>query len=965
MKQLARLVAVLLMWGYASIVEAAEDTPVLTLDTGGHMAIVTGLAFTPDGTQLISVSHDKMIRVWDWRADKTVRTIRGQSSLGEEGKIYAIALSSNGQWLAVGGFFAPNGTSGPGVGAIRLYDFVTGEVKQLLEGHDNTVVALAFSPDGRRLASGSSDDSAIIWDVKTGLILHKLSGHESQVNDVAFSGDGTLVATASRDSTLKLWTADGKWLSTLKGHTKTVMAVAFSPADQSVVSTGWDDTLKFWDRNTGRLMRSMELECGWGLSYTPNGRFVVCSEGSVIDTSTYKKTIEHGPSSGRKAVISPDGRLAATINHEKDAVLVWEIETGRSVAELESTGRDIEVLGFSEDGCDLAWGHTQKPRAKTNDRGDVALEISLPCEGKTISTPRQISRPVGAYTTPVTKHGDIELELAGPNAGNMYLLHVKQGSKNIATLDARDRGFRHQVYTLTPDGKTVLSGGANGELHAYEIESGKVARFTGHTGYVWALAVSPDGKLAASGAADKTINIWNAKTGELIVTYFCGSDGEWVMWTPQGYYVSSPNGDTIVGWQINKGSDQTANYIAANQLRTHFYRPDIVERALILASATAAVAQARDADFSLSDLLKRRPPSFDIISPEHGSHANATPIEFRLKLEANPDAIETIEVLVNGRQTTTPTLRNATARLAALGVPERRIEVPLEQGENKIRIVARNQVGQTVRDFILFHDKPGILDARGTLYVLAIGVNKYPHLPPICGDGKQNCDLRYAGKDARAFRDVLVKQVGPLHKETKTLLLAQDGDKPPTRANIEDALGEMLGKAGPEDTTVLFIAGHGVNDGPNSDYLFLPEDAQPTVNGWRKSTVLPWILLQSALHNTQGRRLMFADTCHSGGAYNARLVNDAANANIIVFSATDTQTLSWEFENLAHGAFTYALIHGLEGKARRSDGSVTVLGLGEFVSEEVSNLTKDKQQPTFHISGAKNFRLVNSESPRQ
>ena len=110
---------------------------------------------------------------------------------------------------------------------------------------------------------------------------------------------------------------------------------------------------------------------------------------------------------------------------------------------------------------------------------------------------------------------------------------------------------------------------------------------------------------------------------------------------------------------------------------------------------------------------------------------------------------------------------------------------------------------------------------------------------------------------------------------------------------------------------------------------------------------------------------MFADTCHSGGAYNARLVNDAANANIIVFSATDTQTLSWEFENLAHGAFTYALIHGLEGKARRSDGSVTVLGLGEFVSEEVSNLTKDKQQPTFHISGAKNFRLVNSESPRQ
>jgi WD40 repeat protein len=81
----ARLAIFLLMFG-ASSARAAEDAPTLTLDTGGHMAIVTGIAFTPDGTQLISVSHDKMIRVWDWRADKTVRTIRGQSSFGEEGR---------------------------------------------------------------------------------------------------------------------------------------------------------------------------------------------------------------------------------------------------------------------------------------------------------------------------------------------------------------------------------------------------------------------------------------------------------------------------------------------------------------------------------------------------------------------------------------------------------------------------------------------------------------------------------------------------------------------------------------------------------------------------------------------------------------------------------------------------------------------------------------------------------------
>jgi WD40 repeat protein len=949
---------VLLICGCASVVAAAEDTPILTLDTGGHMATVAALAFTPDGTQVISAGHDKVIRVWDWRADEAVRMIRGQSGPGLEGMIYAIALSPNGRWLAVGGFLGPQEKDVP-IGAIRLYDFASGQLKQLLNGHDNAVFALAFSPDGKRLISGSGDNSAIIWEVESGRILHQLSGHQSSVVGVAFNGNGALVATASRDRTLKLWSADGELRSTLEGHTRIVNGVAFSPADQSVVSASWDHTVKFWDIETGQLKRSIDRDCGEGLSYTPDGRFVVCSEGAVIDTRTYEEKINHAPSTGRKAVISPDGRLAATVNEQSHAVLIWEIETGRTVATLDSTGNSIWALGFSPDGCDLAWGHTTKTPLQVNDMGDVDLEISIPCTAeRPISAPRRISRQVGAYTKPVTKHGDIELELAGPNAGNMNLLHAKRGSMNIATLDARTRGFRHQVYTFTPDGKTVLSGGANGQLHAYEIESGKVARFDGHTGYVYALAVSPDGKLAASGATDKTINIWNTNTGELIVTFFYGSDGEWVMWTPQGYYTSSPNGDTMIGWQINKGSDQAADYVTANQLRTHFYRPDIVQRAIFLASATTAVAQARSADLSLSDLLKRRPPAFDIISPQHGAHASATPVELQLKLELNDDPIQAIEVLVNGRQATTPTLRNATARLASLGVLERRIEVPLEQGENNIRIVARNQVGQTSRDFILFHDRPGILDARGRLYVLAIGVDKYPHLPAICGDGRQNCDLRYAAEDARAFRDVLVKQMGPLHKEVRTLLLSQNGDKPPTRANIEDALGEMLGKAGPEDTTVLFIAGHGVNDGLNSDYLFLPQDAQPTSNGWRKSTVMPWVLLQNALHNTQGRRLMFADTCHSGGAYNARLVNDAASANIIVFSATDTQTVSWEFEHLGHGAFTYALIQGLEGKARRNDGSVTLLRLGEFVSEEVASLTKDKQQPTFHMSGAKNFTLA-------
>ena len=82
---------------------AAEERPVLQLDTGGHMAMIQGIAFTPDGRQLVSASDDKTIRVWDLASGKTVRTIRGESAPGPAGKVYAMALSPDGKWLAAGG----------------------------------------------------------------------------------------------------------------------------------------------------------------------------------------------------------------------------------------------------------------------------------------------------------------------------------------------------------------------------------------------------------------------------------------------------------------------------------------------------------------------------------------------------------------------------------------------------------------------------------------------------------------------------------------------------------------------------------------------------------------------------------------------------------------------------------------------------------------------------------------------
>jgi WD40 repeat protein len=188
------------IWPGIAVVRA-EEKPVLMLDTGGHQALIRGIIFTPDGKYLISAGDDKVVRVWDWRASKTMRTIRGQVGPGNDGKIYAMALSPDGRWLAVGGWMKVPGESGH---HIRLYDFASGELKGLLKGHTNVILSLAFSPDGKRLISGSYDDTAILWDVESHALLHRLEGHRAEIYTVGFTPDGERAVTGCYDHAMRL-----------------------------------------------------------------------------------------------------------------------------------------------------------------------------------------------------------------------------------------------------------------------------------------------------------------------------------------------------------------------------------------------------------------------------------------------------------------------------------------------------------------------------------------------------------------------------------------------------------------------------------------------------------------------------------------------------------------------------------------------------------------------------------------
>ena len=180
----------------------------------------------------------------------------------------------------------------------------------------------------------------------------------------------------------------------------------------------------------------------------------------------------------------------------------------------------------------------------------------------------------------------------------------------------------------------------------------------------------------------------------------------------------------------------------------------------------------------------------------------------------------------------------------------------------------------------------------------------------------------------------------------------------PTAAGITQNLTRFLAPTKPQDTVILFLAGHGVNIGER--YYFLPRTAKSKPDqSLDVDTLVSWQILQNAMQSARGTRLMFVDTCHSGNAYNASLEKDASDARIIVFSATKANSVSLELEALGHGAFTQALIQGLSGKADfNSDQTVEVFELNLYAANEVKRMTKNAQSPVFYSSGVENFTLA-------
>ncbi|KAI0312185.1 hypothetical protein OF83DRAFT_1270414, partial [Amylostereum chailletii] len=203
----------------------------------GHTSSVTSVAFSPDGTQIVSGLYDSTVRLWDVSSGKQV----GDPLQGHTDLVTSVAFSSDETQIV----------SGSWDNTVRLWDVASGkQVGDPLQGHTGWVNSVAFSPDGTQIVSGSADNTVHLWDVASrNQAGNPLQGHTDMVFTIAFSPDGTQIVSGSADKTVHLWdVASGKQVGDpLQGHTASVISVAFSPDGTQIVSGSRDNTVHLWD----------------------------------------------------------------------------------------------------------------------------------------------------------------------------------------------------------------------------------------------------------------------------------------------------------------------------------------------------------------------------------------------------------------------------------------------------------------------------------------------------------------------------------------------------------------------------------------------------------------------------------------------------------------------------------------------------------------------------------------------